>query len=361
VTAFDTLFWLLIVMLAVVAYAIEAGIAVRHRTAVLSTLFSVIGAILYIMVIGDEHSLGRAWSTPGVNVAMPGLPKIELKDGIDKAVDIGGMDIFKSGKASPKVERQVPKTPFTDCDNCPSMIGVVPGRFTMGSPETQVGRRETEGPAQISIDYPFTVGRFEVTRDQYAMFVDETKHQAGYGCLVNGRQSSGASWHNPGFEQAGNHPVVCVGWRDAKAYVGWLSRKSGKPYRLLSEAEWEYMARAGARSAFTLGDNLSAAHANFNRNRDGTIPIGFTTANLFSVHDVLGNVWEMVEDCWNPDLAFNNADGRATILRGDCSLRVIKGGAWDSSALQARLGARATIETSAAANTVGFRVARSLD
>ncbi len=360
-TAFDTLFWLLIVMLAVVAYAIEAGIAVRHRTAVLSTLFSVIGTILYIMVIGDEHSLGRAWSTPGLNAAAPALPKIELKDGGGKLAAVRDLDVFKTGPAEPPAEKLVPKSPFIDCENCPSMIGVVAGRFQMGSPETQPGRRETEGPVDVNITYPFIAGRFEVTRDQYAAFVEETRHASSNACVVNGRQSSSANWLNPGFEQAGNHPVVCVSWRDAKAYVAWLTRKSGKAYRLLSEAEWEYAARAGAATIYTHGNTLSASHANFNRTRDGTIPIGFTTANGFSLHDVLGNIWEIVEDCWNAELTYNNQDGRATTLRGDCSLRVIKGGAWDSTAAQARLAARATIETMAAANTVGFRVARALD
>ena len=165
----------------------------------------------------------------------------------------------------------------------------------------------------------------------------------------------------PGFEQAGNHPVVCVSWRDAKAYVAWLSRKTGKNYRLLSESEWEYMAKGGVQTTYTHGNVLSTSHANFNRARDGTIPIGFTTANQFSVHDVQGNVWEIVEDCWNPDLSFNNQDGRATNLRGDCAQRVIKGGAWDSTAVQARLAVRSVIETNALANTVGFRVARALD
>ena len=360
-TAFETLFWLLIVLLAVVAYAIEAGIAVRHRTAVLSTLFSVIGAILYIMVIGDEHSLGRAWSTSGLNVSVPALPKVEIKDANGRLAAVRDLDLFKTGPAAAPVEKLVPRSPFVDCENCPSMIGVVAGRFQMGSSEKDAAHRETEGPVDVNITYPFIVGRFEVTRDQYTAFMEETRHNSTGSCVVNGRQSSSANWHNPGFEQAGNHPVVCVSWRDAKAYAAWLSRKSGKAYRLLTEAEWEYMARAGANTVYTHGNTLSVSHANFNRTRDGTIPIGFTTANGFSVHDVLGNVWEIVKDCWNPELSFNNQDGRATILRGDCSQRVIKGGAWESTAAQARLASRATIESMAAANTVGFRVARALD
>ncbi len=359
-TAFDTLFWLLIVMLAVVAYAIEAGIAVRHRSAVLTTLFSVIGAIFYIMVLGDENSLGRAWSTPGLNAAAPVVPKADKKAAADLN-GLKGMDIFKPAAPVAVVERHVPKAPFTDCDNCPSMIGVAAGRYQMGSKPSEPGRQETEGPVDVNIQYPFAVGRFEVTRDQFAAFAEETRYPLHYGCILNGRYSGSATWTNPGFEQAGNHPVVCVSWRDARAYVAWLSRKTLKTYRLLSEAEWEYIARAGVATPYTHGNTLSASHANFNKARDGTIPIGFTTANPFSVHDVLGNAWEVVDDCWNPDLSFNNQDGRPTILRGDCAQRVIRGGGWDSTALQTRLAARSVLETTAAANTVGFRVARTLD
>lgn len=359
--AFDTLFWLLIVMLAVVAYAIEAGIAVRHRMAVLTTLFSVIGAIFYIMVLGDENSLGRAWSTPSIETpSLPATAKAEAKPDGDLA-NMPGASIFNPAPATPVVEKKVPRTPFSDCDNCPSMIGVFAGRYNMGSPPTEPGRHDTEGPVDVNITYPFAVGRFEITRDQFAMFVEEAKYRASGGCVVKGRQVGSADWLHPGFEQAGNHPVVCVSWRDARAFVGWLSRKTQKTYRLLSEAEWEYMARGGSKTAYIQGNALSAVNANFNRARDGTIPIGYTSANQFSIHDVLGNAWEIVDDCWNPDLSFNNQDGRPTTLRGDCGQRVIKGGAWDTPPHQTRLGTRSSLDSSASFNTVGFRVARMLD
>lgn len=359
-TAFDTLFWLLIVMLAVVAYAIEAGVAVRHRVVVLSTLFSVIGTIVYIMVFTDENSLGRAWSSPGITVNGPELKADAMKNRVDIET-LKKIDIFAPKAPVAEDERRVPRTPFFDCENCPSMIGVPAGAFTMGSPPSEPERRDTEGPVGVNIERSFAVGRFEVTREQYAAFVEETKYTTSYGCIIDGRSSGGASWTNPGFEQAGNHPVVCVSYRDARAYVAWLSRKTKKTYRLLSEAEWEFMARAGTRFAYTHGNVLSTSFANFNRGRDGTIPIGYTTANLLGIHDVLGNAWEIVEDCWNPDLSFNNLDGRPTNLRGDCSQRVIRGGGWDSTAAQARIAARSTIEAGSAANSVGFRVARNLD
>ena len=360
-TAFDTLFWFLIVMLGVVAYAIEAGLAVRHRQAVLVTMFSMVAAIFYMMLGGDEGLFGRYGTTPGLDAALPtiALPKIELKEG-DGAV-IGLRGIAVPAASAPVTERNVPAGPFVDCENCPLMIAVPAGRFTMGSPVTEKGRRDTEGPVDVILKEPFAVGRYEVTREQFAAFIEDTRQSVGGGCTVNGRSSSSASWQQPGFEQAGNHPVVCVTWRDARAYVAWLSRKTKKTYRLLSESEWEYMARAGATTEFTHGPMLGSSHANFNRGRDGTIPVGYTSANQFGIHDVQGNAWEMVEDCWNPDLSFNTFDGRATVLRGDCSQRVIRGGGWDSTALQARLAARAVLDSGAAANTVGFRVARTFE
>jgi formylglycine-generating enzyme required for sulfatase activity len=357
--AFDLLFWLLIAMLAVVAYAIEAGLAVRHRSAVLGTLFSVIGAILYIMLVGDENSFGRAGAAPSFG----SLPTIDLPKVEDVPIDLSGLrvpDVLT--KAAPrKPDITIPNGPFTDCDGCPSMIAVLAGSYDMGSPPNEPGRLETEGPVRIVLDYPFAVGRFEVTRDQFAAFVSDARHAASSGCQVNGRYSGSANWQRPGFEQTGTHPVVCINWRDARAYTTWLSKKTKKTYRLLSESEWEYMARGGTTTAYASGDRLSSANGNFNRMRDGTIPIGFGGANAFGIYDVHGNAWELVEDCWNDDLQLNDFNGRATMMRGDCSQRVMRGGGWDSSAAQARVAARGHIDPGVASNAIGFRVARVLD
>ncbi len=356
-TAYDTLFWFLVVMLGVVAFAIEAGLAVRHRTAVMTAMFSTVAALLYMMLGGGDASFGIRGSIPGFETSLPTitLPKIDLKVGDGAAVGVRGIS---APTATVSAEKNLPTGPFADCDTCPSMVAVVAGRFVMGSPPIEKGRRDTEGPVDVTIKEPFAAGRYEVTRDQFAVFVDDTKYSMGGGCAVSGRSSQSANWRQPGFEQAGTHPVVCITWRDARAYVAWLTQKTKKTYRLLSESEWEFMARGGVTSMFTHGSMLGSTHANFNRGRDGTIPVGYTSANLLGIHDVHGNVWEMVEDCWNPDLGFNALDGRATVLRGDCSQHSIRGGGWDSTALQARLGARAAFDGAAAANTVGFRVAR---
>jgi formylglycine-generating enzyme required for sulfatase activity len=352
-TAFDILFWFMIIMMAVIAYAIDAGFVARHRSVVLGTLFSLVSAVLYIMLIGENGSLGFAGAAPAVQAR----PKVE-KIAESVSVPPAPAALLKSAAVTQPAEISTPTGPFTDCEGCPSMIAIPPGQFNMGSPVTEPGRLDNEGPVAVRITYPFGVGRYEVSRDQFALFVDATGYTTAAGCYVEGRYSRTASWKQPGFEQAGNHPVVCVNHTDARAFVAWLSKKSKKLYRLLSEAEWEYAARGGTSAAYAYGDKFTASAGNLNRQRDGTAPNGYAAPNGFGLHDVHGNAWEIVEDCWHDDLALNDQNGKANTWRADCSQRVIRGGGWDSSILQSRLASRGTMSTQAAANTVGFRIAR---
>jgi formylglycine-generating enzyme required for sulfatase activity len=149
-----------------------------------------------------------------------------------------------------------PKDVFRECDKCPEMVVVPSGSFTMGSPDTERNRSAVEGPQHgVVIAKPFAVSKFHITVDQFAAFVTETGYDAGSECFTyesetdNGGWRSDRSWRNRGFLQEGSHPAVCLSWGDSKAYVAWLSRKTGKAYRLLTEAEWEYSARAGTRTA----------------------------------------------------------------------------------------------------------------
>ena len=148
-------------------------------------------------------------------------------------------------------------TVFRDCANCPEMVAIAPGGFVMGSPASEEGRYDTEGPQRtVTIARAFAAGRMEVTRGQYAAFASETGRPAQGSCyyfsvaqnkFVN--DDPAKDWTSPGFAQADDHPVVCVTWDDAQAYTQWLSRKTGKAYRLLTEAEWEYAARAYSSTA----------------------------------------------------------------------------------------------------------------
>ena len=193
-----------------------------------------------------------------------------------------------------KATSQVGDT-FRDCATCPKMVVLPAGKFMMGSPEGERGRDDDEGPQhQVTIPKPFAVGKYEVTVGQYAKFVRETKHKTGNCDLPEGQ-----SWRDPGFKQTNNHPVTCVNWDDASTYAYWLSVKTGHEYRLLTEAEWEYAARAGTTTAYHFGRAILGNQANYNRNNEGTKAVGSFPANAFGLHDMHGNVWEWMEDFWH--------------------------------------------------------------
>ena len=245
---------------------------------------------------------------------------------------------------------------FRDCDECPELVVVPSGSFEMGSPSSEEGRDDDEGPVhRVRIAQPFAVGVYEVTFSQWEACV------AGGGC--RGHRPSDKGWGR------GNRPVINVSWKDAKAYVEWLSRKTGKGYRLLSESEWEYVARAGTRTPFHTGRTISTEQANYNgrytygsgrkgRYRKRTTPVGEFPANRFGLHDVHGNVWEWVEDCWNGSYRGAPADGSAW-KSGDCSWRVLRGGSWSDEPRDLRSADRGRLGTGIRLNDDGFRVART--
>ena len=158
--------------------------------------------------------------------------------------------------------------------------------------------------------------------------------------------------------------MINVSWKDAQAYVAWLTRESGAPYRLLSEAEWEYVARAGSETAYHWGDEIGRNRANCKEcgsqwEGKQTAPVGSFAANAFGLHDVHGNVSERVEDCWNDGYAGTPADGSAR-EQGDCSSRVVRWGPWNSDLRSLRSASRGKIDVGSRSYFGGFRVARSL-
>src|ERR1043166_8344409 len=224
-----------------------------------------------------------------------------------------------------------PLSEFQDCAVCPRMVVIPAGEFMMGSPPSE---QQAETQHRVTIAKPFAVGKFEVTFDEWDACVAEG------GCFRKGDGGWGR----------GRRPVIDITWSDAKAYADWLSRKTGKAYRLLTEAEWEYAARAGTTSRFAFGDTLSPAQANFDGSSDGsgpseenrqkTLPVGSFPANAFGLHDMHGNVVEWVEDCWHADYAADTpADGSAW-LSGNCDGRVMRGGSWEDSQEELRSAAR---------------------
>jgi formylglycine-generating enzyme required for sulfatase activity len=238
-----------------------------------------------------------------------------------------------------------PGTVFRDCEACPEMVAIAPGRFLMGSPAAEEKRNVNEGPLhRVSIARPFAAGRYEVTFDEWDACLRER------GCS-----------HVPktyGWGR-GRRPVIDVSWQDAMQYTRWLSRKTGKRYRLLTEAEWEYVARAGTSTAFSTGPVITAQQANYDEKPEQTAPVGNFGANAFGLFDVHGNVWEWTADCRNENYAGAPADGAAW-LRGDCTHRIARGGSWVGGAEDIRSAAREVNPMGGRYSGGGVRIARTL-
>lgn len=232
---------------------------------------------------------------------------------------------------------------FRDCPYCPEMALVPAGRFVMGSPVTERGRGDAEGPQhEVSIATPFAVGKYEVTFAEWDVCVKEG------GCAY---RPSDQGWGR------GDRPVINVDWKDAKSFTVWLSRKTGRKYRLLTDAEWEYAARAGSKGDFYTGPTLTRHQAHFNA--ESTSSVGRFPPNAFGLHDMHGNVQEWVEDCWLAGYEGAPSDGSAQKSAEDCYFHTIRDGAWPGLPRAMRSAARTSGATLAVrSNTVGFRVAR---
>ena len=275
---------------------------------------------------------------------------------------------------------QTPGERWRDCDDCPEMVAVAAGTFTMGSPASEAGRYDREGPAHtVTITRPFAIGVYEVTRDEYSRFVRETNHGSStQSCLVNEghhwEERAGQDWSNPDFTQSPRHPAVCISWEDATAYVSWLSARTGEHYRLPSAAEWEYAARAGSSAPWYWGDDvdIQCRYANgadmatdfpwrttCNDGHARTSLVGSYLANDFGLYDMIGNAWEWVQDCFT--WSYEGAPAtEAARLDGDCSSRVMRGASWASTPKYLRAAHRGGERATFRSDYTGFRVARAL-
>ena len=271
-----------------------------------------------------------------------------------------------------------------DCPDCPQMVAYPAGSFMMGTPaEEKGGNADERPPHRVTIARPFAVGKYEVTKREFEAFARESGRPVSGNCrLYNSfsrkwEQGQDTTWREPGFEQSESDPVVCVSWDDAKAYVKWLSKKTNREYRLLSEAEWEYAARVGSRTKRNpLAEYFGASWEWTGQGKalnhpancygcvsfwggDGTAPAGSFPQSGFGLHDVRGNVREWVEDCWNPSHAGAPANGSAR-RSGDCSRRVVRGGSWFDEPGFLRAANRDKNTAKNRDNIIGFRVARTL-
>jgi formylglycine-generating enzyme required for sulfatase activity len=300
----------------------------------------------------------------------PSAPKHEPCDGIEVSMGATERRCLKPGAGNTNW--------FKDCLNCPEMVVVPAGSFTMGSPMDEPERTgEREEQVRVLIARPFGVGRFAVTRGEFAAFVATTgyKTDADAGCNIHTgsewKQQADRNWRSPGFSQTDRHPVVCVNWNDAKAYVAWLSKTTYKTYRLLSETEREFVTRAGTTTPFWWGSTISTSQANYDGNntyasgskgewRQATVSVDSFAANSWGLYNVHGNVWERVEDCWNEKNAGNPGDGSAR-TSGDCGSRVLRGGSWRNNPQTLRSGYRSGSPAVNRSIYNGLRVARTLE
>lgn len=271
-------------------------------------------------------------------------------------------------------------SPFRDCADCPEMVNIPAGRFEMGLPYDAPQPMESQFPLRRVEVAAFAMGKTEVTRGQFASFVKDTNHQVTTTCLtmentVNNRlgfsDRQDRHWQNPGFVQDDSHPVVCISLADARAYAVWLSRKAGQQYRLPTEAEWEYAARTD--SASLALETGSTPICSFGNVADTTLklatqwsgaectdqftytaPVARFRANAWGLHDLVGNVSEMLEDCWNPNY-FGAPGTGAAWKTGDCNRTLVRGTGWSGG--HTAWTTRGTGSATGAAFR-GFRIAR---
>ncbi len=267
---------------------------------------------------------------------------------------------------------------FRECPGCPQMVGVPAGKFLMGSSAHEPGRFDSEGPQHVVTVKAFALGQFDVTSEEFLAFLRASRYQPapcnpllGLGWKVAGRDLA----YPPSQDEPPRWPAVCLSWKDAQAYIGWLNAQvkaahpvlasRNGPYRLPTEAEWEYAARAGSNTARWWGEEIGAANANCNgcgSEWDNRVlaPVDAFAPNPFGFYGMLGNAWQWTQDCWHPSYAGAPPDGSAW-LEQNCAKHVLRGGAWNNVPIFVRAASRnggdGDYDYSSLA---GFRVARDL-
>ncbi len=265
------------------------------------------------------------------------------------ALTLSTIAIVGAALAQEPAQPYRPGDTFRDCPHCPEMVVVPAGSFEMGSPSSEEGRYDNESPLhRVSIDAAFAFGIYEVTVAEW-----------------DACASAGGCGRRPKTWGRGSHPVTNISWNHAQEYVVWLSRETGRHYRLPSEAEWEYAARGGTRTRYWWGEDYGRGNANCKGcgsrwDNRRTAPAGSFAASPFGLYDVHGNVWEWVEDCYHDSYA--GAPSRAVAWTGDadCS-RVLRGGSWGNAPRMVRAANRERLPAGAFLSYFGVRVALTLD
>ena len=266
---------------------------------------------------------------------------------------------------------------FKDCEMCPEMVVIPPGTFIMGSPETEKNRDKDEGEHKVTIAYSFAVSKGPITWDQWEACARDAMCDGQAVETALRLDRDGRPIQNYVDHGRGNHPVVGVSWWDAQAFVGWLNRKTGKEkYRLLSESEFEYAARAGSATVYAWGNEPSHEYANYGKDEaqglggkaegrdkweESTSPVCSFSTNAFGLCDMYGNVYQWVEDCYETNGARLPADGSA-VKSGNCSVRGFRSNSFMSSEKTMRSANRAYVYApdTRGRSYLGFRIAITL-
>jgi formylglycine-generating enzyme required for sulfatase activity len=351
---------------------------------------------------------GSSAATPSLPVALAAKPREMASPppseaGAAPAAGDSARQSVERSSADQSVERSSAphsgtRRSFRDCPDCPEMVTLPAGRFAMGSALDIDARKAVEVPVhEVRVGPNIALARAPVTRREFSAFVDATGYLTDAERKLHGRGCRGSitpaaraeasmltGWREPGFTQDDDHPVVCVSWNDAKAYTEWLSRSTGKRYRLPSEAEWEYATRAGSKAKRFWGDDPSdaceyanvadqrlsdalsdAAGHNANTCSDGypyTAPVKRFKPNAFGLYDMLGNVGQWTDDCWHENYMGAPSDARAWGAEngGDCARHAVRGGGWSSSPGGVRSAVRVAASAVARSDNRGFRLVRDL-
>ncbi len=346
------------------AFFLLTGVLLFYATAWRYRASARIAAVAALASVGaaDAFMLMSYGGEPAVTFDRPGPIKrkstgergtfaFENEASHGSAASGGGAGVSGSrhdGRAADSAELALQRA-VDDCPVCPEMVVIRPGVFTMGAPPNDGEADASERPTRlIGFARPFAIGRSEVTLGQYAAFAAAT------GRAVPDCAQATSGEDNP------LRPVSCVSAEDADAFAAWLAKRTGKPFRLPSESEWEYAARAGATTAFATGDQLDASEANIAGSLGPTVRVGSYRPNAYGLVDIHGNAAEIVGGCWTPSPALVPGDGKAAGPTGACGARVIRDGHAGEAATLVRLSARRPIAADRRVPGVGFRLARDL-
>lgn len=365
--------------LAAAAQAVEANTAARTPAAFLAAANLFADAARAAPWVAEYHfQRGTLLAKAGAHVAAARALDLYL-DLAPQARDRAEVqDLIAALKRAPAPAQHAPGEVFQDCADCPELVVIPSGTFTMGSPASEQGRYDAEGPPRSVAVATFALGKTNVTQQEFIAFLRETRYQPEP-CdpLLHKvwKVSREGLVTPPGGADLPRQPAVCLNWQDAEAYVAWLNRHARDltgaqaRYRLPAEAEWEYAARGMTTTARWWGDAIGVNRANCNgcgSRWDNRLiaPTGSFGPNPFGLYDMLGNVWQWTADCWNESYAGAPPTGQAWTA-GQCNSRVVRGGSWSNtpafvrSAMRMRSGERG--QDFDYAGYVGFRVARSLD